>query len=185
MWDVMKINRGVNKQQIFFAIAFLLGIILITLLAKGKKPENTIMNQALGQALLDGGWNKKELFLQCLWNRGIIFGIIIVLAYTAMRTWMFRVVVIWSGFIFGVMIKLFYLWYGIRGMGLLITAMLPQLIFYWMAYGLVYWESDRQCMCMNRNYLPLFVAIAVVIMGIILESYVNPILVNGYVKIFF
>ena len=64
LWKKLKMDKFIRKMDLyiikkflgtyFFAIAFLLGIILITLLAKGKKPENTIMNQALGQALLDG-----------------------------------------------------------------------------------------------------------------------------------
>ena len=181
----MKIKRRVTTQQILFAIAFLLGTFLITMLAKGKKPENTIMNQTLGMVLLEGGWNKKELLLQCLWNRGTLFSGIIMLSYTNMRKVMHCCVIVCVGFLIGVLLKLFYLWFGIKGMGLFFTALFPQGVFYWMAYGLIYWENGRRYVGIKRNMLPLFLEILVVIIGIIFESYVNPILVNGYVKIFF
>jgi len=87
--------------------------------------------------------------------------------------------------ILGILIKLFYLWYGMKGIGLCLASLFPQYIFYWMGYGLIYWESDGRGAFPKRNYIPLLLTMVVVIMGIILESYVNPILVNGYVKIFF
>lgn len=181
----MKINRCITKQQIYFALSFLLGIVWVTILARGKIPENTLMDQALSRALLEAGWNKKELLVQCILSRGLIFGIILILAHTPMRKGMQWGVVVWIGFGFGVMFKLFYLWYGIKGVGLCITALIPHFIFYWMAYGLICWEADRHRMYAKQNIPPILLALVVVIMGIILESYVNPNLIHTYIKIFF
>lgn len=181
----MKINRCITKQQIFFALAFLIGIVWVTILARGKIPENTLMDQTLSRSLLEEGWNKKELLLQCGLSRGLIFGIIMILAHTPMKNSMRLGVTIWIGFVFGVMLKLFYLWYGITGVGLCITALIPHFIFYWMAYGLICWEADRNSIYTKRNFAPILLVILVVIMGIILESYVNPNLLRIYIKIFF
>ena len=181
----MRNKKRLTEHQILFTISFFAGIIFVTIMAGGKLPENTIMNHALGQALLEEGWNKKELLLQCLFSRGSVFIVMFVLGNTSMRNWMFRAVTIWIGAAFGMLLKLFYLWYGIKGMGLFAAALLPQYIFYWMAYGLLYWESDRNRMYARRNYIPMVLTIGVVIMGIFLESYVNPFLVNGIVKMLF
>jgi len=180
----MRLKKRLTEHQMLFAIALLAGILLITVLAKGKIPENTIMNQALGNAFLEDGWNKRELLLQCLWNRGIFFCVIGILSCSSMRKWLFRCITIWIGVVFGIILKLFYLWYGIKGIGLCMVSVLPQYIFYWMAYGLIYWEADKERGLRKRNYISLLLIIAVVIMGIVLESYVNPNLVNGYIKIF-
>lgn len=174
-----------TEHQILLSVAFLVGILYITLLAKGKVPENTIMDQALGSAFLEEGWNKKELFMQCIWNRGVFFIMIGTLSYSPIRKWIYRCITIWIGIVFGILLKLFYLWYGMKGIGLCLVSLLPQYIFYWMAYGLIYWESDSGRAFHKRNYASLLLSIVVVIMGIVLESYVNPILVNGYIKIFF
>ncbi len=181
----MRRKRRLTEHQILFIISFFAGILFVTIMAGGKLPENTIMNHALGQALLEEGWNKKELLLQCLFSRGIVFIVLLVLANTSMRNWMFRIVTVWIGAAFGMMLKLFYLWYGIKGMGLFAVALLPQYIFYWMAYGLLYWETDRRRIYTRRNYVPIILIIGVVIMGIFLESYVNPFLVNGMIKMLF
>ena len=102
-----------------------------------------------------------------------------------MRVWICRAMIVWLGFVFGILLKLFYLWYGMKGMGLLLVSMLPHYLFYIMAYGLLYWNFEKNRMRMRKNYFPVVIAVAVVIMGIVLESYVNPFLVGGYLKIFF
>ena len=181
----MIIRKRMTEHQILFVVAILTGILLITIIAKGKIPENTIMNQALGSAFLEEGWNKKELFMQCVWSRGLFFVVIIIVSFSSLRKWSFRFMTIGIGMILGILIKLFYLWYGMKGIGLCLASLFPQYIFYWMGYGLIYWESDGRGAFPKRNYIPLLLTMVVVIMGIVLESYVNPILVNGYVKIFF
>lgn len=180
------INRknGIGYKLIF-CFFFLLGIIFITILSGGKTPENTLMNQALSLNFLEYGWNKRELFLQCLWSRGIIIIVLFLLLNTSLRKWVFRIMVLWIGFVFGMLIKLFFVWYGIKGIGLLILAALPHYIFYWMACGLFYWEMEKSRISMRRNKVNIYLAIGVVIMGMFLESYVNPFLVSGYIKLFF
>lgn len=154
-------------------------------MAKGKIPENTLMNQALAGKFLEEGWNCKALFLQCMWKRGTVFFLIVLLTCTVMRVWVCRTMIVWLGFVFGVLLKLFYLWFGMKGMGLLPVSMFPHYLFYIMAYGLLYWNFEKNRMRMRKNYFPVVLAGAVVIMGIVLESYVNPFLVGGYLKIFF
>lgn len=181
----MRGKKRVTEHQILFVLSFLIGIIFITIMARGKTPENTLMSQSLGQAFLEDGWNKNALLFQCLWSRGVFFAAIILLTCTSLRKWVFRVVTIWIGLAFGMMLKLFYLWYSVKGMGLFLAALFPHFLFYWMAYGLLYWELDKNYMNIRRNHFSLFLAVGVVIMGIFLESYVNPFLVSGYMKIFF
>lgn len=168
-----------------FLVSFFIGIVVITILANGKVPENTLMSQALAGTFLEEGWNRRELFMQCLWKRGVVLFLILLLTCTIMRVWVCRGIIVWMGAGLGVLLKLFYLWYGIKGMGLLAVATMPHYLFYFMAYGLLYRNFDRNRICMRKNYFPLLIALGVVIMGIISESYVNPFLVGGYLKIFF
>lgn len=181
----MKRKRKITEHQILFFVSFFVGILGITFIAKGRVPENTLMNQALSNAFLDEGWNRRELLLQCIYSRGCVFAVLIMLTYTFMRNWVFRIVTIWLGGMSGILIKMFYLWYGMKGMGLFIVALMPQFVFYWMAYGLLYWETNKTNRGVRKNGITFFLIVAVVIMGIFLESYVNPILLNNYIKIFF
>ena len=67
--EYMRIRKGVSGHQLLFLVSFFIGIVIITVMAKGKVPENTLMNQALAGSFLEEGCNSKELFLQCFWKR--------------------------------------------------------------------------------------------------------------------
>lgn len=111
--------------------------------------------------------------------------LLIFLAYTPLRKLAFRMVTAWIGLSFGILVKLFVCWYGISGFGLLVILILPHFLFYWMAYGLLYYEMDRQRLRTVKSPVGIFVSLGVVIMGILVESYVNPFLLRTYLKIFF
>ena len=181
----MKIRRNVTGHQILFLVSFFIGIVIVTVLANGKVPENTLMSQTLAGGFLAEGWNRRELFLQCLWKRAGVLFLILVLTATSMRVWVCRVLLVWLGLVFGILLKLFYLWYGLSGMGLLLVATLPHYLFYFMAYGLLYWNFEKNRLRVRKSYFPILLSVIVVIMGILAESYVNPFLVGGYLKIFF
>ena len=183
--EYMRIRKGVSGHQLLFLVSFFIGIVIITVMAKGKVPENTLMNQALAGSFLEEGWNRKELFLQCLWKRGTVLFLLMLLTCTTMRSLVCCGVLAWMGFGCGVLLKLFYLWYGLKGMGLMAVAALPHYLFYGMAYWLLYWNYEKNRLRVRKTYLPVLVSVAVSIIGIFVESYVNPFLVAGYLKIFF
>ena len=181
----MRITRRATGHQILFLVSFFMGIAMVTLLAKGKIPENTMMSRALAGSFLEDGWNRRELFIQCLWKRGGMLLLLMMLACTSMRQWINRLLIVGMGSVCGVLLKLFYLWYGIKGMGLMVVALIPHFIFYIMAYGLLCRNFEKNRLRARKNYFPVFVAVAVAITGIVMESYVNPFLIGGYLKIFF
>lgn len=181
----MGMKRRTAGHRIVFLMSFLVGIVMITVVTKEKIPQNPLMNRVLAGDFLEEGWNRSALFVQCLLSRGPVFVLLVILMCTSMRTWIWRIVIVWSGFWLGVLSKMFYLWYGIKGVGLLLTALFPQFLFYFMAYGMLYQNLEKHRMSIRVQYVPVFVAVGVVIMGMVLESYVNPFLVNGYLKIFF
>lgn len=181
----MKEKKKLTEHELIFSICFLLGVVLITILAKGKTPENTLLNQSLSLNFLEQGWNKKGLFLQCLFSRGIVLLLLVLLAYTSLRKCAFRIVTVWVGLGLGSLCKLFFVWYGLKGIGLLVVSLLPHFLLYWMAYGMLYWEMEKRRMRVVNSPLGLVISIGVVITGILVESYVNPVLLRAYLKLFF
>lgn len=177
-------KRKLTENEFLFGICFLTGAVWVTILARGKTPENTLLSQALSAVFLEQGWNGKMLFLQCLYSRGILMLLLLFLAYTPFRKLAFRLVTAYLGVSFGILFKLFFCWYGIGGVGLLFVSVLPHFLFYWMAYGLLYWESDPLRSRTLKKPVGILIAIGVVIMGIVIESYVNPFLLRSYLKIF-
>lgn len=181
----MKEKKKLTEHEFLFGICFFAGVVLITILAKGKTPENTLLNQSLSLNFLEQGWNKNGLFLQCLFSRGILLLMLILLAYTSMRKWAFRIVTVWIGLGLGILCKLFFCWYGLKGLGLLIVSLLPHFLLYWMAYGMLYWEMEKKRLRVVNSPLGIIISILVVITGILVESYVNPIFLRAYLKLFF
>lgn len=181
----MKEKKKLTEHELLFGICFFAGIVLITLLAKGKIPENTLLNQSLSLNFLEQGWNKRGLFLQCLFSRGIILLLLILLAYTSLRKCAFRIVTAWMGLGLGILCKLFFVWYGLKGLGLLVVSLLPHFFLYWMAYGMLYWEMEKRRLRVVNSPIGIIFSIGVVITGIIVESYVNPFLLRTYLKLFF
>lgn len=180
----MKEKKKPTEHELLFIISFFIGIVLITILAKGKKPENTLINQSLSINFLENEFHWWGLFLQCLFSRGILLVLLVLLSYTSMRKISFRIVTIWMGFGIGILMKLFFVWYGIKGIGLLFVLLMPHFLLYWMAYGMLYWELERRRLRINNPFGILF-SIGVAITGIVVESYVNPFLLRTYLNLFF
>lgn len=181
----MKEKKKITEHEFLFGICFFAGVVLITILAKDKVPENTLMNQSLSRDFLEQGWNRSGLLLQCLFNRGIILFLLVLLAYTSLRKFAFRIVTVWIGLGLGCLCKLFFVWYGLKGIGLLAVSMLPHYLLYWMAYGMLYWEMEKRRLRVVNSPVGIVLSIGVVITGIIMESYVNPILLRTYLQLFF
>ena len=173
-----------QSHGLLFLLFMMLGILLVTLLCKNKFPENTMLNRLIVTDILTNGWNRKELLIHCLINRMTVFGALFLFSNTTFRKLCFGLMTSVIGFTMGILMKPFYLWYGGSGLLLLIVSLMPQFLFYWMGYGLLYAGTRIQ----NRRgrhhlskALPVF---GVVIIGCIVESYVNPFLVLNYLKLF-
>ena len=181
----MKEKKKLTEHELLFGVSFFVGVVFVTILAKGKKPENTILNQSLSIAFLEQGIHGWGLFLQCLFSRGMVLVLLVLLSYTSMRKLSFRIVTISMGLGLGILCKLFFVWYGLKGVGLLLVLLMPHFLLYWMAYGMLYWELEKRRLRMTNNPLGIFLSIGVVITGILVESYVNPVLLKTYLKLFF
>lgn len=181
----MKEKKKLTEHEFLFGICFLIGIVLITMFSKGKTPENTLLNQSLSIDFLEQGWNKGGLFLQCLISRGTVLLLLILLAYTSLRKCAFRIVTSWFGLGLGILCKLFFVWYGLKGLGLLLVSLFPHFLLYWMAYGMLYWEMEKRRLRVVNSPIGIILSIIVVITGMLMESYVNPLLLKTFLHIFF
>lgn len=84
----------------------------------------------------------------------------------------------------GILIKLFYLWYGNMGILLLLIALFPHYFFYWMAYGLIYWNRWEYHYQRTKKIRKVISVFGVVITGCLMESYVNSYLMMNFLKLF-
>lgn len=87
-----------------------------------------------------------------------------------------------SGFLYGVLMVLAVLQLGIKGILFCLVGLLPQMIFYGMAYGVLlsYWYYFPE---RKWNRMKTIFVIVMFGVGIITEVYINPLLVKGIVRI--
>ncbi|MBE5871145.1 MAG: stage II sporulation protein M [Lachnospiraceae bacterium] len=126
-------------------------------------------------------------------------------AVTLVGAWIIRGFLIWSGFCFGSILTMYLYQYGGKGILYLLVLLFPQILFYIPAYtgesclmlrahrtlffdqGCARGEKWQEMCGRNRRklrwtgmYLTFFL---VTIIGILMECYVNPILIQKLIKI--
>lgn len=89
----------------------------------------------------------------------------------------------WTGFLAGIITVQAVLWLGIKGIFLCLTAMFPQMIFYGLAYMILFFYLYDYPVRKWNMQMTLFAG-AMLVIGILFEAYLNPILLKGFIKIF-
>ena len=164
--------------------------------------ENGIVSQASVSRLRYIEIDSGRFFRYVLKHRMGEGALLLLLSTTGLGIISVYVCIIWQGVLAGMTITTAIIRYGIRGMLLILGGMFPhQLLFVpaeimllgWCyencsrghfsgKYDLPYYQNRKQQYI--RQAIGLLWIIAVIIIGCILESYVNPILISDLVKIF-
>ena len=178
----MRLNK--NKGQLlilFLAVGFLIGIIYENLVAR----ESALLSEVFLRSNLERYLQTNIIGEKYLWYvaRARIILLATVCIFSCFRWKKLFVILCLAlcGFFAGMMSVTAVMQLGIKGILLCIAGILPQGVFYAMGYGmlLAYWfryPNGRW----NRAKL-LFVVIMFLV-GIILETYANPVLVKLIIK---
>lgn len=113
--------------------------------------------------------------------RTIPFLVLLGLAFTKIRKAASIAFIVWTGFSGGMLLSMGVLGMGIKGSILCIVGILPQFLLYIPAYMVVIWYSYTYPQNKWNAQKSIFVGLAMTV-GIILEAYVNPILMQAFLK---
>ena len=135
--------------------------------------------------------DKRALFFLCLGRRIRAFFLLLLLSFSSVNLFINCLFFFISGYYVGSIVELLAIRYGMQGIGMYITMIFPQGIFYALGFGML------GCWCLNQENIQsniknkrveklknirhknvLFLSFILIMTGIIIESYVNP-------KIFF
>ena len=97
------------------------------------------------------------------------------------RRWAAAGVLAWTGFLLGILFTAAIMQLGIKGILVCLAALLPQGIFYAAGYGLVLWHLYLYPQ-IRWNLTKTIAVAAVILVGIILECYTNPIFMKIVLK---
>lgn len=190
-----------NAVRVFF-LGIIIGIILIFFSRNRLQTDIYLLNEEWIVSIQNQKMETKLLFLYILMKRLKEMGLMILLATTFMG------VVCLYGYIgvigagVGVLLAIACLRYGIKGLMLVLAASFPQVILYLPVFLYIFhlcyllciklyfphkdfWKSNSSMkVFLFKNIFYICIALAVVIIGIVLESYVNPKIFLSFIKNF-
>lgn len=190
-----------NVIRVFF-LGIILGIILIFLCRNRLQTDINLLNEAWIVSMQNSQANSKSLFVYILFKRLKELGLLALLSTTFVGIVCMYGYVALFGVGTGVLLAVSCLRYGIKGILLVLAAAFPQALVYLPAFLYIfhlcyllcvrlyfpqkdYWKTNSSTkVFVFKNIISICIAIAVVIIGILLESYVNPKIFFPFIKNF-
>ena len=190
-----------NAVRVFF-LGIIVGIILIFLCRNRLQTDIYLLNEEWILYMQSGQVESKALFIYILFKRLKEIGLMVLLATT------FAGIVCMYGYIgvlgagTGVLLAISCLRYGVKGLMLVMAASFPQALLYLPVFLYIfhlcyllcvklyfphkdYWKNNSSMkVFLFKNVMYILIALVVVIIGILLESYVNPKIFFSFIKNF-
>ena len=177
----MRIFHTRKKFLAFFMPGFFLGIIYVNFVAKKYMAEPGIFSDYFLDQFVQIEINVREYILYLLRLRVLPLLALSVLSFTKVRRVSAVLFLFWTGLSGGILISSAAAEMGIRGSLLCITALFPQFLLYIPAYLILLWYCYEAPRNRWNRQKTVFIVLAVSA-GIILEAYVNPILVKVFLS---
>lgn len=178
----MRVHKG-NSQLLvlILAVGFFIGIIYENLISK----NGAITVELFRKSNLERYLQTKIIAEEYLWyvvkSRVLMLGILCILSCVKWKKILVVLCVGMLGVISGILAVSAVLQLGMKGILLCMAGILPQGIFYGMVYGmlLIYWfrHPERQW-----NRAKTVFVVLMFLVGMLLEAYVNPVIVKGIIR---
>ena len=172
------------KWRFLLVVSFLSGIVGMIWIDKIFSFQISVFTFENCKNYVDTEWNTIALFLECLLKKLVLYLGLFILLFSKFGLKFLGTYVMWYFFCLGMSMELLAIEYGVWGMGLFVVGCFPQVYLYGLGFMLLY----RMGKCIKRenkvNGPQFFIFQMVVIIGVFFESYVNPLLLKIFLKIF-
>ncbi len=172
-------------------LGFMLGVLTIAFQQENWLVKEGILNQDFIYEFELLKIDKRAVFFLCLGRRIRAFFLLFLLAFSSVNLFVVFSFFVISSFYVGSIVEMFAIRYGMQGIAMYVTMIFPQGIFYCLGFfSLGCWclrqegregklnEQKMKKVREIRNKKVVFAAFLLILVGIIMESYINP-------KIFF
>ena len=190
-----------NAVRIFF-FGIIVGIVMIFFFRNRLQTDIYLLNEEWILSLQNKTIESKSLFVYILFKRlkELLFMVLLSTTFAGIVGMYGYIGIIGAGV--GALTAISCLRYGLKGLFFILTASFPQILLYLPAFIYIfhlcyllcvklyfphkdYWKiSGSTKVFLFKNILYICMAVAVVIIGIVLESYVNPQILFSYIKNF-
>jgi pheromone shutdown protein TraB len=177
----VKILHTRKQLFVFFMPGFLLGILYVNLIMKKYAVEPGIFSDYFLKQYQTTEIVAQEYIWYLLKIRMIPFLLLLGLSFTKLRKVSSMAFLVWTGFSSGMLLSMAVLAMGIKGSILCIVGILPQFLLYVPSYMVVIWYGYTYPQNKWNTQKSIFAALTMVV-GLILEAYVNPILMQAFLS---
>lgn len=175
----MKIFTGKRILLATFLLGLFCGVLYANLIADTYLKTNGIFSSFFLSQYPSTQIDKTEFLFYLLKIRLLPIGILILAAGLGLRKAASVMLLLWYGFLAGVLLVTSIMQLGIQGLFLSFLAVLPQIVFYVLAYAVVVWALFVWPQVKWSPAKTVFV-ILVFCLGILTEVYVNPVILKLY-----
>ena len=183
----MRVRKLPLKQQLFidFLAWFLVGIVLSNLIGADSFQKNGNLTRYYLKQFQYTDIRMQDLLWHVGIQRFILFLILLVLKMIPKGKIVHMLFAAWSGFAYGYFCVVLIGAFGAKGICLCLVSMFPQFLAYVPAYlGLIQLSEHRSEHVSIHNVASYLFLLIVLVVGILLESYVNPLILQKVLKIF-
>ncbi len=179
----MKVWDGKRYFTLFYMLGFFVGILYANIPARNYIISTGIFTQFYMEQYADVSVNTEDYFLYLIRVRVFPLILVGVAACTKFRKGVASLILLWTGFSSGMIFTASAMKIGVKGIILCLISLLPHFLFYVAAYIIILWflfQYPRGKWTVQKTTaVCLFV-----VTGMILECYVNPVLVKLFLKLF-
>ncbi len=177
----MGIQESKKFLALFCMLGFIIGIIYANLMSKDYIAAMGIFNEFFLSQYSQAEIDMAEYLWYVVRIRVMPAVLIAALGCTRLRKGVVALFLIWTGFCGGMIMTAAVLKMGLKGLVLCLIALIPHLIFYTAGYLILLWYlftyPESRWNLSKMISMGLFI-----IVGILLECYVNPIIMELFIK---
>lgn len=177
----MRIRESKKQLLVLYMLGFLAGILYANIVSKQYVTVTGIFNEYFLNQYAQTEVVVEEYIWYIIQVRALPLILICLLGCTKLKKPTVLLCLLWTGFSTGMLAVSSVMHLGLKGILLCVVGMMPHFIFYILAYTVLLWFFYNYPNTKWNSGKTLFVILTFMI-GMILESYVNPILMKVFIK---
>ena len=177
----MKMFRAQKVFPILYMVGFLIGILYVNLVADQYVNQSSIFSEYYLKQYASMGLAAGGYLVQLIGIRFSPFFVILMLGYTRYRKGIVILFLLWTGFSFGLLISIEIMSMGSRGVLFFLAGLFPQYLFYIAAYIILLWNVyvNQE---IRWTISKMTVTVGLILIGLFMEGWVNPLIIRGFIK---
>ena len=177
----MRIQKDGKYFFLFYMLGFLLGILCTNILAKDYVAAMGIFNDFFLKQYAQTEVIASEYMCYIVRVRLLPLGALALLGCLKIKKAVVMCSLLWTGFLCGMLSSSTVMHMGAKGIVMCLIALLPHFIFYLIGYAILIWYFYSYPTS-RWNLMKTVIFILSIGIGLILECYVNPVLMKLFIK---